>query len=104
MAAMSDKRFPSGIMCTCCVPWDVQFHFAEAIFRRNVRQALSATPHVYVFGTAGEGYAVSERQFDEVVAAFADEMRKAAAEAAFCLLRRMARGVAQSQTDRRLTR
>jgi dihydrodipicolinate synthase/N-acetylneuraminate lyase len=80
MAAMSDKRFPSGIMCTCCVPWDVQFHFAEAIFRRNVRQALSATPHVYVFGTAGEGYAVSERQFDEVVAAFADEMRKAAAE------------------------
>ena len=67
-------------MCTCCIPWDEQFRFAEAIFRRNVRQALAATSNVYVFGTAGEGYAVSERQFDQIVAAFADEMRKAGAE------------------------
>ena len=77
---MPNQRFPSGLMCTCCIPWDEQFRFAEAIFRRNVRQALAATPHVYVFGTAGEGYAVGERQFDEIVAAFADEMRAAGAE------------------------
>lgn len=77
---MANKRFPSGIMSTCCIPWDEQFRFDEPIFRRGVRQALRETPHVYVFGTAGEGYAVTERQFDEIVAAFVDEMRKGGAE------------------------
>jgi dihydrodipicolinate synthase/N-acetylneuraminate lyase len=61
------------------VPWDEDGRFAEAIFRRGVRRALAGTPHLYVFGTAGEGYAVTDRQFDEVVAAFADEMRRAGA-------------------------
>jgi dihydrodipicolinate synthase/N-acetylneuraminate lyase len=63
------------------VPWDEEGRFAEAIFRRGVRTTLSAgTKHLYVFGTAGEGYAVTDRQFDQVVAAFSDEMRRAGAE------------------------
>ena len=77
---MTDKRYPAGIMSTCCIPWDEQGRFAEPIFRRGVRQALTGTPHLYVFGTAGEGYAVTDRQFDEIVAAFADEMRQGGAE------------------------
>ena len=67
-------------MSTCCVPWDERGQFAEAIFRRGVRIALDGTPHLYVFGTAGEGYAVTDRQFDLVVAAFADEMRRGGTE------------------------
>jgi dihydrodipicolinate synthase/N-acetylneuraminate lyase len=68
-------------MSTCCVPWDEQGRFAETIFRRGVRTTLAAgTRHLYVFGTAGEGYAVTDRQFDEIVAAFADEMRQGKAE------------------------
>lgn len=74
------KRYPSGIMATCCVPWDEQWRFAEAIFRRGVRHALAGTKHLYVFGTAGEGYAVTDTQFDQIVAAFADEMRRGGAE------------------------
>lgn len=75
------KRFPCCILATCCVPWDEEGRFAEAIFRRTVRMTLSAgTRHVYVFGTTGEGYAVTDRQFDQVVAAFSDEMRQADAE------------------------
>jgi dihydrodipicolinate synthase/N-acetylneuraminate lyase len=74
------KRYPRCILATCCVPWDEEGRFAEAIFRRGVRQALTGTPHLYVFGTAGEGYAVSDQQFDQVVAAFADEMRRGGAE------------------------
>ena len=75
------KRYPSGIMSTCCVPWDVEGRFAEAIFRRGVRTTLAeGTKHLYVFGTAGEGYAVTDRQFDQIVAAFADEMRQGNAE------------------------
>lgn len=74
------KRFPSGIMATCCIPWDADFHFAEALFRHSVQLALlHGTKHLYVFGTAGEGYAVTDRQFDEIVSAFAEEMRLGAA-------------------------
>jgi dihydrodipicolinate synthase/N-acetylneuraminate lyase len=74
------KRYPSCIMSTCCVPWDDRDRFDESIFRRGVRLALAGTPHLYVFGTAGEGYAVTDRQFDEIVTAFADEMRRSGAE------------------------
>src|SRR5947208_14798485 len=74
------KRYPRCILATCCVPWDESYRFAEAIFRRGVRHALAGTPHLYVFGTAGEGYAVTDQQFDQVVTAFADEMRRGGAE------------------------
>lgn len=68
-------------MATCCIPWDADGQFAEEIFRRGVRKTLShGTKLLYVFGTAGEGYAVTERQFDRIVAAFADEMRTGNAE------------------------
>ncbi len=75
------KRYPSGIMATCCIPWDTDGQFAEAIFRCGVRTTLThGTKHLYVFGTAGEGYAVTERQFDHIVTAFADEMLREKAE------------------------
>ena len=67
-------------MSTCCIPWDENGRFAERIFRRNVQHALHGTKLLYVFGTAGEGYAVTERQYDEIVTAFADEMRRGQAE------------------------
>jgi len=68
-------------MATCCIPWDMDGKFAEAIFRSGVRSSLThGTKHLYVFGTAGEGYAVTERQFDHIVTAFADEMRREKAE------------------------
>ena len=77
---MSNKRFPTGIMATCCIPWDDNGRFAERIFRLNVQQALHGTKFLYVFGTAGEGYAVTDRQYEEIVTAFADEMRQGKAE------------------------
>ncbi len=75
------KRYPCGIMGTCCVPWSAEWRFDEECFRRQVRHILAVgTRHLYIFGTAGEGHAVSERQFDAVAAAFADEMRRGGAE------------------------
>ncbi len=75
------KRYPSCIMATCCIPWDDGGRFAEAIFRRGVRGMLTrGTQHLYVFGTAGEGFAVTEQQFDQIVDAFAEEMRQGNAE------------------------
>jgi len=77
---MINKRYPAGIMSTCCVPWDEHGRFAEPIFRRGVKRALTGTQHLYVFGTAGEGYAVTDGQFDAIVAVFAEEMRNGRAE------------------------
>ena len=75
------KHYPACILSTCCVPWDEDGCFNETIFRRGVRATLAdGTRHLYVFGTAGEGYAVTDQQFDQVVAAFADEMRRGNAE------------------------
>ena len=80
MSTPPAKRYPQGIMATVCIPWDDRFQFAETIFRRGVRHSLKATPHLYVFGTAGEGYAVTDQQFDQIVKAFASEMRTGGAE------------------------
>jgi len=48
---------------------------AEDVFRRAIRLCVDAGfRRVYVFGTAGEGYAVTERQFDEICGLFREEM------------------------------
>ena len=74
-------RYPSSILATCCSTWDNEGQFVEGVFRRSVQNALAeGTPHLYVFGTAGEGYAVTDSQFQQVVRAFADEMRLSQAE------------------------
>jgi dihydrodipicolinate synthase/N-acetylneuraminate lyase len=71
------KRYPSAIMATCCIPWNTDGQFAEAVFRRSVRATLTrGTKHLYVFGTAGEGYAVTDYQFDQIVSAFSEEMQQ----------------------------
>lgn len=68
------KRYRSGILATCCVPWTEDFSFAEDLFRRQVRHVISqGIRDLYIFGTAGEGYAVSETQFDEITHAFIGE-------------------------------
>ena len=61
----------AAILATAVVPWNERFEFDEATFKRQVRTiAQELTRHIYIFGTAGEGYAVSEKQFDQVARAF----------------------------------
>ncbi|MFO0919930.1 MAG: dihydrodipicolinate synthase family protein [Planctomycetaceae bacterium] len=74
-------RFPPGILCTCVVPWDENNEFLESLFRHQVETQLKLTPHLYVFGTAGEGHAVSDRQFEQIVRAFHTAMKAGGAEA-----------------------
>lgn len=70
------KRYRQTILATCCVPWNADFSFVEETFRRQVRQLIAGgIRDLYVFGTAGEGYAVSERQFDEITRVFLEETR-----------------------------
>ncbi|MGV3661551.1 MAG: dihydrodipicolinate synthase family protein [Prosthecobacter sp.] len=73
----TQKRFHSCILGTCCVPWTAGYEFDEATFRRSVRHQIdSGIRDVYIFGTAGEGYAVTEAQFDEITRVFLDVTRE----------------------------
>jgi hypothetical protein len=69
------KRYPSVIMATCVIPWRPDWSFDEPLFRFQVRLLRDhLTRHLYLFGTAGEGYAVSDAQFDRIVRVFREEM------------------------------
>lgn len=68
-ASAADCR--SAILATAVVPWTVRGEFDADAFVRQVRHLAGAlTRHIYIFGTAGEGYAVSEGQFDQVAGTF----------------------------------
>lgn len=70
------KRYRPCVLATCCVPWNERFEFEEGIFRRSVRHLLAqGIRDLYTFGTAGEGYAVTESQFDEITRVFLEETR-----------------------------
>jgi dihydrodipicolinate synthase/N-acetylneuraminate lyase len=71
------KDSPAGsfatapILATAVVPWTDRFEFEEDRFCAQVHTlARGLATHLYVFGTAGEGYAVNERQFDQISRAF----------------------------------
>lgn len=69
-------RMEPRILGTVCVPWTERFEFDEARFRRVVRDLLGkGLKDLYVFGTAGEGHAVDDRQFRAVAGTFFDEMK-----------------------------
>ena len=58
------------------MPWSERFEFEEDAFRRSVRlQIASGIRDLYIFGTAGEGYAVTDSQFDEITRVFLDETK-----------------------------
>lgn len=64
------------MMTAACVPWNENYEFAEAVFRKEVQAMVAADiKSIYIFGTAGEGYAVSDETFATVAAVFRDEMK-----------------------------
>jgi dihydrodipicolinate synthase/N-acetylneuraminate lyase len=71
---MVTVRTDAKVLATSVVPWTEDWAFDEARFRSQVRAQLSAgLTDLYVFGTAGEGYAVSDAQFATVTKAFVEE-------------------------------
>jgi dihydrodipicolinate synthase/N-acetylneuraminate lyase len=67
-------RYPRTIMATCCVPWTAAYELNEPVFRRTIRHLVdNGLRDLYVFGTAGEGHAVNDRQFAEIVDVYVDE-------------------------------
>src|SRR5437764_12844898 len=68
-------------MGTVVVPWTDRFELHEGLFRDEIASLLAAGhTHLYVFGTAGEGYAVDDSQFERITPLFVEEMRSGGAE------------------------
>jgi dihydrodipicolinate synthase/N-acetylneuraminate lyase len=66
-------RYPSTVMVTALCPWDEAERLDEPMFRRQVDHILaSGFRHVYVFGTAGEGYAIDTDRFRRVIELFGE--------------------------------
>lgn len=67
-------RYPRGILVSCEVPWDERENLLEDVFREEVRAFLSrGFRHIYIFGTAGEGYAADTARFHRVAQVFREE-------------------------------
>ena len=70
-----EKRYPGTILATACVPWTESYEIDEPVFIAGVRKLLDQNlRHIYLFGTAGEGYAVSDRQYQRLVTLFVQAM------------------------------
>jgi dihydrodipicolinate synthase/N-acetylneuraminate lyase len=66
-------RFPRVVLGTICIPWTTRHELDVELLHETVAShAGLGIRDLYVFGTAGEGYAVDEARFDAVVTAFVD--------------------------------
>jgi dihydrodipicolinate synthase/N-acetylneuraminate lyase len=64
-------RYPQAILVSCEIPWDENGRLLEGCFRDEIRATLAhGFKHLYIFGTAGEGYAVTLSQFQQIVCVF----------------------------------
>lgn len=71
-----EKRFPQVQLCAACIPWTEDFQLDAALFRQGVRLLCEqGAGSIYLFGTAGEGYAVDRAQYLQIVTEFMDEMK-----------------------------
>ena len=69
-------RYHQGIMVSCEIPWDENEDLLEGVFRQEIRWFLQhGFNDLYLFGTAGEGYAVDTARFQRIVEIFYEETR-----------------------------
>jgi dihydrodipicolinate synthase/N-acetylneuraminate lyase len=67
-------RYPQAILVSCELPWDDRERLIEDLLREEVRCLRACGfKHLYVFGTAGEGYAVDTARFQQVIEIFYQE-------------------------------
>jgi dihydrodipicolinate synthase/N-acetylneuraminate lyase len=69
-------RYPQTVLVSCEIPWDERQNLLEDVFRKEVRMTLAHDfKHLYIFGTAGEGYAVDTARFRQIIEIFREETR-----------------------------
>ena len=66
------KRYPRRNLAACMLPWTEKFELNVPVFEQQVQAAVDdGYESLYLMGTAGEGYALSESRFKQVVEIFA---------------------------------
>lgn len=71
---MVETRYTQGMLAACEIPWTERYALDEVRFRRHIGSMLElGYTNIYVMGTAGEGYAVTDDQFRQVVDVFVEE-------------------------------
>jgi len=69
-----NPRLSPCILATSCIPWTESFELEESIFREQIRgQIARGLTNLYLFGTAGEGHAITLPQFEGISRVFAEE-------------------------------
>lgn len=69
-------RYHQALLVSCEIPWDDQEKLIEPVFREEIRHTLAqGFNNLYIFGTAGEGYAVDTPAFQRIVQIFYEETR-----------------------------
>ena len=66
------KRYPQSNLAACMLPWTEDFELDVPVFERHVQDAIDGGyKNIYLMGTAGEGYALNDARFRQVVDIFA---------------------------------
>ena len=73
---MSSKRYPQDILVSCEIPWSDNETLLEDIFRKEIQTSINnGFTNMYIFGTASEGYAVTNKQFKQIAEIFWQETK-----------------------------
>ena len=74
MSRRLDPRISPCILGSCCLPWTESFELDEEIFRQEIRGQIDrGHNNLYLFGTAGEGYALTLGQYERISRIFVEE-------------------------------
>lgn len=66
--------FSVPILATACIPWNEREEILESVFRRSIGQLYTeGYENLYLFGTAGEGYAITDSLFGKIAGIFMEE-------------------------------
>lgn len=69
------SRYPATVMVSAVCPWTADARLDEPMFRAELAHLVGAGyRHIYVFGTAGEGYAVDTDRFRRVIDVLGDAL------------------------------
>lgn len=69
-----NRRYPQRNLAACMLPWTEKFELDVPVFEQHIQAAVDdGYESLYLMGTAGEGYALGESRFQEVVEVFAAE-------------------------------
>ena len=67
-----ETRYPQSNLAACMLPWTEDFQLDVAKFEQHLQATLDdGYTCLYLMGTAGEGYALCEDRFRQVVEVFA---------------------------------